>query len=345
MSKFRFSSFPLITCVLITASFNLSARPHRTGMMPNGNFVPPGAITSCQICHVSPVGGARNSFGLSAEQFVTVNGFEQFWPSVFNLDSDGDGASNGLELGDPTGTGVAQRTTGLSAPGDATSTPDLPNQAPSITSTAPVGGTIGTLYQYQVAASDPESGALTFALLSPPAWLSISTDGLISGTPPDDQARVHSINVRVTDNGAPPEAAQQTYSLTIAASFDGWKNLHFNLPTEDALASPSADPDNDGIPNLHEYATRLNPRVHDAFTASPLGFAGPGQVTFTLDVRDDDPALSVLSEFSSTLPFSSVTTITPTETDPTPGDGMKRLTFTDTASNQLTRFIRLKVTR
>ncbi|MGY8672241.1 MAG: putative Ig domain-containing protein [Verrucomicrobiia bacterium] len=345
MTIFRSTQLLLIACALIGTSFTISARPHRTAMLPNGNYVPPGASTSCQICHIFLTGGDRNAFGLDVEQFVTPNGSEDFWPSVFNLDSDGDGASNGLELGDPTGTGVAQRITGLSAPGDPNSLPVLPNQAPSITSTAPTGGTIGTAYQYQVAASDPEGGLLIFSLISPPAWLSISASGLVSGIPPDNQAGGHTVKVQVFDNGAPPEFSLQTYSLIIVASFDGWKNLHFSLPAEDALAAPGADPDNDGIPNLHEYATRLNPRGHDEFTASPLSFVGNGQVTFTLDVRDDDPALVTQSELSTTLPFTAITTLTPSESDPTPGDGMKRLTFTDSASNEMARFIRLKITR
>lgn len=316
-------------------------------MMPNGNIVPPGAVSNCQICHVFASGGPRNAFGLAVNQFVSPNGQEQFWSSVFNLDSDGDGFSNGLERGDPDGTGFPQWSTGLSGPGDPTSTPNPPNQAPTFTSSPVTNATIGVAYQYQATAQDPENGPLNFSLVSPPAWLSINGNGLLSGTPPDGEAGGRTITVRVSDNGGPPAVVDQVFTLQVAATFDGWVNLHFNPQTEAALAVPGGDPDNDQIPNLHEYLMRLNPRQTDNAPISPLTFTGNGQATFFLDVRDDDAALVTAAEVSTNLPFAPGTTteLAPVVSDPTPGDGLRRLTFTDDAATAPRRFLRLRVTR
>lgn len=54
-----------------------------------------------------------------------------------------------------------------------------------------------------------------------------------------------------------------------------------------------------------------------------------GHLTQAIDIRDDDPTLGVLAEFSNDLSFSSVTTVQPVITDTDGDDGLKTLTFTD----------------
>lgn len=88
------------------------ARGFRGPMVPNAEAVGAG----CNLCHVSGGGSPRNQFGLDVEALVTVNGREVFWtPELAALDSDGDGFTNGEELGDPDGTWEA----GDDPPGDA----------------------------------------------------------------------------------------------------------------------------------------------------------------------------------------------------------------------------------
>jgi hypothetical protein len=74
----------------------ISAHPQYVAMLPNGANVP--GVKA--IGHVDPAGGgARNAFG---EQFWSewVNKFG--WNSTFCcMDSDSDGQTNGMELGDP----------------------------------------------------------------------------------------------------------------------------------------------------------------------------------------------------------------------------------------------------
>ena len=88
-----------------------AARPWRVNQVPNG------AVASCLTCHVFP-GGPRNAFGTTVETYGGVgfllNGDVQ-WGTVAiaespgappktlaQIDSDGDGRSNGAELLDPT---------------------------------------------------------------------------------------------------------------------------------------------------------------------------------------------------------------------------------------------------
>jgi len=69
-----------------------SAFPAYIALNPNGNSVP--NITA--IGHVNPLGGgARNSYGLAFG--VNNDGYN---PTLCALDSDGDGQTNGFELGD-----------------------------------------------------------------------------------------------------------------------------------------------------------------------------------------------------------------------------------------------------
>jgi hypothetical protein len=73
----------------------------------------------CSTCHLDPNGGGpRNSFGRA----YPAAGYT--WQGALcNADSDGDGYSNGVELGDPDCNGVANVNAALSRPGEGASTP------------------------------------------------------------------------------------------------------------------------------------------------------------------------------------------------------------------------------
>jgi hypothetical protein len=124
--------FAVASALLLAA---LPARASSTGVyldtIPNGNRI------SCVGCHTDDVGPDLNPFGTSI--LGTLNapvdaGGMPNWAEVRALDSDGDGQSNGQELGDPCGTWqVGQpepRITGISNPGIAAAlspTPDEPS--------------------------------------------------------------------------------------------------------------------------------------------------------------------------------------------------------------------------
>ena len=78
------------------------ARSKRVRQIPNGS------AASCNTCHTAGGGSPLNPFGIEiVTNFLTASGpaGDVIWgPELAALDSDGDGASNGAELGDPEGT-------------------------------------------------------------------------------------------------------------------------------------------------------------------------------------------------------------------------------------------------
>ena len=104
-------SFALLFMALTSDAFS---RPGRPSQIPNGS------VFSCANCHVNPAGGGdRNVFGSVVESGF-LNGMGASATVNWNaglaaLDSDGDGATNGEELGG-TLTATVSRSTARSSP-------------------------------------------------------------------------------------------------------------------------------------------------------------------------------------------------------------------------------------
>lgn len=86
--KFGAAAAALIASVSLGVE-DAQAKPSYPGLIPNG---------TCNTCHTAGGGSPRNAFGLD----VAANGPN--WSQLYDLDSDGDGFTNGEELGDPMGT-------------------------------------------------------------------------------------------------------------------------------------------------------------------------------------------------------------------------------------------------
>jgi hypothetical protein len=71
-----------------------------------------------------------------------------------------------------------------------------PFSQPNATAGQPYAGTIAS------AASDPNGDPMTFAKVSGPAWLTVATNGALSGTPLSSQVGTNSFQVRVIDSGS-----------------------------------------------------------------------------------------------------------------------------------------------
>lgn len=90
-----------IVVAVVLAAADGFARMKRVDQIPNGNSY------SCGTCHVSSLGGGpRNVFGQQVENNLTQPGQagDVQWGQIYDLDADGDGYTNGEELGDPNGT-------------------------------------------------------------------------------------------------------------------------------------------------------------------------------------------------------------------------------------------------
>ena len=103
MRKGALVAVAAVAAMLVSAVQSpVEARGARVDQIPNG------AVLGCGGCHTNPAGGgSRNAFGLMLENGYLTDlsylGSVVWGPELAALDADGDGASNGQELGDPDG--------------------------------------------------------------------------------------------------------------------------------------------------------------------------------------------------------------------------------------------------
>ena len=132
--KIRLSIFiTSIANFLVCSHIEIQARSSYVNKIPNGS------VNRCANCHIRPSGGGpKNDFGLDVEDALVRQG-RSFWTAILaSKDSDGDGFTNGEELGDPEGDGAAIPGAAISLPGDADDFPNIiqppvDDQAPEIT--------------------------------------------------------------------------------------------------------------------------------------------------------------------------------------------------------------------
>ncbi|MDE2832426.1 MAG: hypothetical protein OXN20_20105 [Gemmatimonadota bacterium] len=109
------------------------ARPARVDQLPNGRAL------GCAACHVNPGGGGTlTPFGSAINNnYLTQPGRsgQVVWNAMLAmLDSDGDGVSNGQELGDPDGDGTPEASIQVTNPGDPNSFVPQQPVTPTVTS-------------------------------------------------------------------------------------------------------------------------------------------------------------------------------------------------------------------
>ena len=91
------------------------------------------------------------------------------------------------------------------------------NDAPEFTFTAPTSTDEDAAFSYQLTASDIDADVveetLTYEAVSAPSWMIISSSGLISGTPANEDVGSHEVTVKVTDSAGVSD--EKTFTLTV----------------------------------------------------------------------------------------------------------------------------------
>ena len=218
MPSCRVSIFALaalcLRIVLPEASF---ARDFRVGMVPNGGQF------SCSLCHISPGGGGtRNAFGSDVEAIIGGDLGREFWgPTLAGLDSDGDGFTNGQELGDPDGDGTPTPGVQVTHPADSGSRPE--NSAPQVEITKPANGSTfanTVAIAVEASASDPGGAVASVVFRDGAASLATKISAPFTHTIPAGtlSAGSHTLTAVATDNlGVMTISDPITITITITA--------------------------------------------------------------------------------------------------------------------------------
>jgi arabinoxylan arabinofuranohydrolase len=114
-------------------------------------------------------------------------------------------------------------------------------------------------------ASDPDGDPLTFSKVSGPAWLTVATDGSLSGTPSDSDTGPNVFTVRVEDTGGLYDTAGMT--IDVANIYSGVRGMEdlaglvaqwLNFDCTDIPPCDGADLDGDADVDFLDFAQLAN---------------------------------------------------------------------------------------
>jgi hypothetical protein len=182
---------------------------------------------------------------------------------------------------------------GAASPGQATAFGVLAGPDLSVISPIPVV-IDGTVFYGNFTA-----GEVTFA------WTQLSGPGLTTFTAPanPDTNATFSLpgiyELQLTATGPGAVTTSDSVVVTVVENYDSWTTAQFPGNTNPGTIGQTADPDNDGIPNLVEFALNLNPHVNSQHQL-PKPISENGMLTLNYQ-RLIAPGLSYVVEVSDEL--------------------------------------------
>jgi len=154
---------------------------------------------------------------------------------------------------------------------------------------------------------------LTFAKISGPAWLNVSADGYLTGTPTLSDFGMNTFTVRVYDNSG--LSADATLQIIVISSnpdsngngiLDAWEITHFGNanPGSNAATDQAA---HDGLSNLIKYALGLDPSTPaiNPISSTVVNVNGDQYLQITVPKNPSATNLTYTAETCSDLTTSS----------------------------------------
>ena len=147
------------------------------------------------------------------------------------------------------------------------------------------------------------AGGIYTATGLPPGLEMDAATGAITGTPLDPGSA--SIGITCTHAGrATAPQAQKTLTLHFWLDYAAWSQLHF--PEMDSIVSIQGDPDQDGVPNLLEYARGSNPQVAEDQNVISMRLNPKGALEISTEVAEGYAQLGTLdAQFADDLQFNT----------------------------------------
>lgn len=251
-----------------TYSFTMTATDTNTAATGSASYTLTVTGTALSITTSSLPSGTVGSIYSTTLSATGGNTSNYYWSST-PLPAGLSLSSAGVLSGTPTTAGTTSVTVSLSdGSSTANKTLSLTIQPPTITlspSTLP-SGTIGSAYSQTISASGG-TGPYTFAVTSGslPTGLSMTTGGVLSGTPSATGTSNFTVTAQDGSTGG-PYTGSQSYSLTVAASVPGAPVIGTATAGNAQATVTFSPPASDGGSTITSYTV----------TSSPGGFTGSG---------------------------------------------------------------------